>query len=188
VVGLDPHGRSFRPSGRRSVRVADAPSGRAETAFRDPRRSSSSMDPRTHTGGPGSKSLFEDPCRPAPSVCVATRIPPGGRRREQMWTDRHRTRHETRLKNMVMQAGLERGSPFPGAGGPADLAERQISAPRHSSRYLASAHGRWMAGAARRLPALAHRLRLVSALGGEGAVRDPDASYRAASASPLRNF
>ncbi len=28
-----------------------------------------------------------------------------------MWTNRHRTRHETRLKNIVMQAGLDERKP-----------------------------------------------------------------------------
>jgi putative transposase len=29
-----------------------------------------------------------------------------------MWTDRHRTRHEARLKNMVMEAGLDEVARF----------------------------------------------------------------------------
>lgn len=49
-----------------------------------------------------------------------------------MWTDRHRTRHEARLKDMVLQAGLdevagflERGDP---PGRPDATAARQVLA------------------------------------------------------------
>ena len=55
-----------------------------------------------------------------------------GRRGEQMWTDRYRTRHEARLKDMVLQAGLDEVAHFlkraDPPGRPEATAERQVLA------------------------------------------------------------
>ena len=49
-----------------------------------------------------------------------------------MWTDRHRTRHETRLKDMVLQAGLDEVARFlkraDPPGRPEATAARQVLA------------------------------------------------------------
>lgn len=42
----------------------------------------------------------------------STRIRLGEWTGEQMWTDRHQTRHATRLKDMVLQAGLDEVARF----------------------------------------------------------------------------
>lgn len=48
-----------------------------------------------------------------------------GRDGEPMWTDRHRTRHEARLKEMVMPAGLDEVARFLARADPPGRANAQ---------------------------------------------------------------
>jgi hypothetical protein len=71
-----------------------------------------------------------------------------------------------------------RGGALAGAGGPAALAAAHPAAPDCGGAGLALARGRPVAGAARRLPTVAHRLWLVPALAGGWRFRCLDAGDR----------
>ncbi|SFL58538.1 hypothetical protein SAMN05192568_10072 [Methylobacterium pseudosasicola] len=78
-----------------------------------------------------------------------------------MWTDRHRTRHEARLKDLVAQAGLDEVACFLER---ADPPGRLDATPARRVSAGIAWHLRRMAGAAGRRSSVTHGLRLVPAL------------------------
>ena len=124
-------------------------------------------------------------CALIPSVLHSITLVRLARRdvKERMWTKAHRARHEARLKDRVRVStvgAVVRWLALRQAqeGGSAALAAAHPAAPDCRSAGLGLARGRPVAGAARRFPAVAHRLWLVPTLAGGWRFRCLDAGDR----------